>query len=224
MATQFVLILILDMTVRSHLPYFDHRGLTLFHSDWKFSRYSPPLGSHAIHVLLQGKTDRAHLRYRKGTLAFFTFDINFDHTTSYQPEFEVAEQYLNLIYRQFIMYISFPFFPLIGLVSLICNLVEYVQILHSCNMGFYLSCRFSYILDKVILLRICKTPPQLRGSMKHYLIFFLFVSGILSLVLFPYGVGFISYGGLGFDQRCSNGTMLSVGFEASLDFSNTTIY
>lgn len=90
------------------------------------------------------------------------------------------------MYRQYIIYLGLPFFPLVGTFGLIANLIESAP---------HFSCRFdvltvlfrcSYQMDKFLLLRIARTPPPLRGSMKHYLIFFLFITAITSIAVFPH--------------------------------------
>lgn len=93
-------------------------------------------------------------------------------------DFDVAEEYLELLYRQFIVYMGMTVFPTIGFFGMIVNLVEYP-------------------LDKWRLLRISKTPPPLRGSMHSFLVFFLFLSAIISIAVFPYGFGW-NLAGYGF--------------------------
>jgi len=72
-----------------------------------------------------------------------------------RPEFDIAEEYLELLYRQFIIYLAIPIFPIVSLVALILGLVEYP-------------------IDKLVLLTISKTPPLLSGSMKSYVVFYMF--------------------------------------------------
>jgi hypothetical protein len=66
---------------------------------------------------------------------------------SVRPEFDLAEEYLELIYRQFIIYLAFAIVPLVPVLGLLANIVE-------------------YRVDKYRLLRICQQPRGLQGSMR----------------------------------------------------------
>jgi len=85
-----------------------------------------------------------------------------------RPEFDVAEEYLDLLYRQFIIYMAIPIFPAVTFVALVANFLDYP-------------------LDKLKLLRISKTPPHLSGSMRSYVVFFMTVTAVLSIIIFPQG-------------------------------------
>eukprot|EP01122_Echinamoeba_exundans_P012425 TRINITY_DN5183_c0_g2_i2.p1 TRINITY_DN5183_c0_g2~~TRINITY_DN5183_c0_g2_i2.p1 ORF type:complete len:345 (+),score=55.47 TRINITY_DN5183_c0_g2_i2:410-1444(+) len=125
-------------------------------------------------------------------------------------DFDVAEEYLELLYRQFIVYMGMTVFPTIGFFGMLVNIVEYP-------------------LDKWRLLRISKTPPPLRGSMHSFLVFFLFLSALISIVVFPYGFGwnlagyaFTSTGGL----NCTSvyrGAFFSIPPSALVSFNNTLV-
>lgn len=83
-------------------------------------------------------------------------------------EFEVADEYLELYIRQFIVYIGMPIVPIIPVFAFIANLLE-------------------ILVDRYRLMRLTKTPPYLRGSMRHFLVFFMFLTSIVSILIFPYG-------------------------------------
>jgi hypothetical protein len=138
-----------------------------------------------------------------------------DHLDSGRPDFELAEEYLELLYRQYIVYLGFPFVPVLPFVGIICLLVEYARWL--CAFKFILCFLtlphlFRYPIDKWRLLRLSKTPPPLRGSMHLFLVFFLFVCAICSLVLFPYGAGWVM-AGFSFKGPCP-GTVFDSGYSA----------
>lgn len=90
-----------------------------------------------------------------------------------RPEFDVAEEYLELIHRQYIVYcgmVSFPFLPALGVVA---NFVE-----------FY--------VDKYRLYKICQKPPLIVGSTKTLVAGFLGAACILSLLNWGSGIGMMT--------------------------------
>eukprot|EP01112_Ceratiomyxa_fruticulosa_P019690 TRINITY_DN64_c0_g1_i1.p1 TRINITY_DN64_c0_g1~~TRINITY_DN64_c0_g1_i1.p1 ORF type:complete len:507 (-),score=82.41 TRINITY_DN64_c0_g1_i1:106-1626(-) len=93
-----------------------------------------------------------------------------------RPEFDLADEYLEVLYRQFILYLGMPLFPLITLLGLICNILE-------------------YRLDKYRLLRICQHPRGMQASMKRFLVFFLFSTALVALVCYPFGTVWLLTGG-----------------------------
>jgi hypothetical protein len=126
------------------------------------------------------------------------------------------------MYRQYIIYLGFPFFPLIGLMGLLANVIEYAVLTYLTRAIIdSITSLCSYPIDKFILLRISRTPPQLRGSMRHYLIFFLFVTALLAMAIFPYGSGWVMYG-FSIQDRCRNGTIYAGEFLSSIGLPPTT--
>jgi len=94
---------------------------------------------------------------------------------SVRPEFDVAEEYLEVLYRQFIVYLAFSIFPVVAVFGIVCNIVEYK-------------------VDKYILLRICQHPRGLQGSMKNFLTFFLLTTAGVALVSPPFGAAWVLSG------------------------------
>lgn len=90
-------------------------------------------------------------------------------------EFDIAINYLDLLYRQFVVYLGTPFVPFLPLLGIGVNLIQIP-------------------VDKWRLLKWCRTPPHLSGSMKHFLVFFLLISALLSIAVFPYGTGWVLSG------------------------------
>eukprot|EP01118_Nematostelium_gracile_P012993 TRINITY_DN4839_c0_g1_i1.p1 TRINITY_DN4839_c0_g1~~TRINITY_DN4839_c0_g1_i1.p1 ORF type:complete len:470 (-),score=109.70 TRINITY_DN4839_c0_g1_i1:77-1486(-) len=89
-----------------------------------------------------------------------------------RPDFDVAEDYLELFYRQFVVYLGvsvFPFLPFFGLFN---NIVE-------------------YWIDKVRLLRICKKPKPIDLTLKRWLVIWLGIVGVAALVSWPQGAAWI---------------------------------
>jgi hypothetical protein len=87
-------------------------------------------------------------------------------------EFDLALNYLDLLYRQFVLYLGTPFVPFLPVLGIFINLVQIP-------------------VDKWRLLKWCKTPPRLSGSMKHFLVFFLLISALVSIAVFPYGTAWV---------------------------------
>eukprot|EP01125_Pyxidicula_operculata_P001201 TRINITY_DN11139_c0_g1_i1.p1 TRINITY_DN11139_c0_g1~~TRINITY_DN11139_c0_g1_i1.p1 ORF type:complete len:559 (+),score=66.55 TRINITY_DN11139_c0_g1_i1:39-1715(+) len=92
-----------------------------------------------------------------------------------RPDFDVADEYLNILYRQFLIYLGLTIFPWIAFIGMIGNLTEYP-------------------IDKWILLNVSRTPPLLRGSMRSFLVFFMFITALLGLAMFPQGIGWVLAG------------------------------
>lgn len=87
-------------------------------------------------------------------------------------EFDIATNYLDLLYRQFIVYLGTPFVPWLPVLGMFVNGIQIP-------------------IDKWRLLKFCKTPPFLSGSMKHFLVFFLMISALVSIAVFPYGTAWV---------------------------------
>jgi len=111
---------------------------------------------------------RAKVNERRGMMGKGSND-------SVRPEFDVAEEYLEVLYRQFIIYLAFAIVPLAPVLGLLCNLVE-------------------YRVDKYRLLRICQHPRGLQGSMRNSLTFFLFCTAAVALASPPYGAAWVMSG------------------------------
>ncbi len=69
---------------------------------------------------------RAKMNQRKGMMGQGSND-------SVRPEFDLAEEYLEVMYRQFILYLAFAIIPLAPVLGLICNVVAYRYLLQSVN-------------------------------------------------------------------------------------------
>jgi len=85
-----------------------------------------------------------------------------------RPDFDLAMEYLNVLYRQYIIFLGLPLFPWMPLFGVIGNFIDYP-------------------LNKWFLLNITRTPPFLRGSMRSFLVFFMFLTTFLSFVMVPIG-------------------------------------
>jgi len=85
-----------------------------------------------------------------------------------KPDFNLAEEYLELLYRQYIIYMGSMTFPMITMVGFLGNILE-------------------FFLDKYRMLYICRKRPKVDAHMKKFLTFFLVVSALFSIFTFPYG-------------------------------------
>ncbi|KAF0975758.1 hypothetical protein FDP41_005085 [Naegleria fowleri] len=81
----------------------------------------------------------------------------------HKPEFDVSEEYLELIYRQYIIYNGFVSFPLITLIGFVASL-------------------FELYLDKFRLIKLSSKPPLTTGSVKSVVAGFLILASILAII------------------------------------------
>jgi len=80
-----------------------------------------------------------------------------------KSEFDVSEEYLEIIYRQYVIYCGMTSFPMITFVACISSVLE-------------------LYFDKLRLLRFCRKPPMINGSAKSVVTFFLIVIAILPMM------------------------------------------
>jgi len=85
-----------------------------------------------------------------------------------KQEWDVAQEYLEIFYRQFIIYIGMIVFPMMPLLGLLTNFVEFP-------------------LDKYKMLRLCKKPKRMDASMKEFILFWLIVTPFVAILCFPQG-------------------------------------
>jgi len=91
---------------------------------------------------------------------------------SNKPVFDISQEYLELFYRQFIIYTGMTSFPLVTVIGLIFNLIQYP-------------------LDKYRMLRICQTPERIDITMKRFISSWLFIIAVVALVAWPEGAIYI---------------------------------
>lgn len=84
------------------------------------------------------------------------------------PEFNVSDHLLQLIYRQFIIYIGFIIFPLIGILGLVAIILQ-------------------FIIDRIELLRLCQDPQIIRDHIGNFLLAFCLISAMAAFVTYPNG-------------------------------------
>jgi len=101
-----------------------------------------------------------------------------------RPIFDLPMEYLEVLYRQFIIYLGITVFPWIVILGVIGNIVDYP-------------------VNKWYLLNIAHTPPLLRGSMRSFLVFFMFMTSLLSLIVFPQGIFWVLSGWY-YENICPN--------------------
>eukprot|EP00761_Pharyngomonas_kirbyi_P011920 gb/GECH01011946.1/.p1 GENE.gb/GECH01011946.1/~~gb/GECH01011946.1/.p1 ORF type:complete len:683 (+),score=139.05 gb/GECH01011946.1/:1-2049(+) len=79
-----------------------------------------------------------------------------------KPEFDTSDEYLEVLYRQHILYLALPAFPMITFLVFIASILE-------------------LYLDKYRLIKICQRPPRTQGSIKTFLALFLLIAALLAL-------------------------------------------
>ncbi len=98
-------------------------------------------------------------------------------------EFIVSTEYVELVYRQFIIGLGFNVVPMISLFGLCANTME-------------------YWLDKYRMLRICNKPQATSSTFSGVLAFYSFLSAIFVMFSFPNGSIFILAGSFGLKDDC----------------------
>jgi len=92
-----------------------------------------------------------------------------------KPEFDVAEEYLELIYRQYLIYNGFVSFPLITLIGFASSVAE-------------------LYFDKFRLIKMSHKPPLTTGSVKSVVFMFLMIAAILPILNWAGGNAYILSG------------------------------
>ena len=87
---------------------------------------------------------------------------------SKRPEFDTSEEYLELIYRQYMIYISMSIFPFVSFIGCLANIIE-------------------LRVDKYRLFKLCKKPPRTKASNRKMLIFYLMLMWFIALLTPPSG-------------------------------------
>jgi len=85
-----------------------------------------------------------------------------------RPEFDVAEELIELLYRQFVLYTGMITMPLLAFLGLIVNIVEYP-------------------LDKARMLYLCRPPKRLEKSMTNIIVATMICSALAATLTFPFG-------------------------------------
>jgi len=115
---------------------------------------------------------------------WFTDDERKKGNDALYETFDVSFEYLHLLYRQFIVFLGMSIFPLVSVLGLVAFLVE-------------------YRCDKLRFLKLSKNPHRMNGSMKFWLVVFLFINAVLAAASFPNGTIWI-LSGFYYDNSCPN--------------------
>jgi hypothetical protein len=92
-----------------------------------------------------------------------------------RPEFILSDEYVEVMYRQFIVGLGLLVVPMLPLLALIANLIE-------------------YWLDKIRMLRIAQKPKRTHNSFKSVLVFFFALIGLAITCAYPNGAVWILNG------------------------------
>eukprot|EP00727_Mastigamoeba_balamuthi_P006220 m51a1_g2217 hypothetical protein (477) ;mRNA; r:212591-214663 len=82
------------------------------------------------------------------------------------PEFDVAEEYLEVLYRQFVLFMGSLSAPLLPLLSLMTNGAE-------------------YFLDKYRMLHLCQRPKRLEHPLLGLTVGFMLMAAVAAIVSYP---------------------------------------
>jgi len=93
---------------------------------------------------------------------------------SLKPEFDIAQEYLEIFYRQFIIYLGMTVFPALAVLGFIANIIEYP-------------------LHRLRMLRVCQRPKRLDLSMKRFLLFWLIIIALAATFAPPQGAFWVMW-------------------------------
>lgn len=85
-----------------------------------------------------------------------------------KPEFDIAEHLLQIIYKQYIVFIGSLVFPFIGFINALCLLLQYQ-------------------IDKIQLYRICEDPQYVNERYGIFTMVFIIITAVLAFFTFPNG-------------------------------------
>ena len=85
-----------------------------------------------------------------------------------KPEFELADEYFEIVYRQFIMYFGIQVFPMITVVTLGANILE-------------------FLVDRYRLIKVCAKPKGVMPSAAKSAVKQLICAAVCGLIAFPCG-------------------------------------
>jgi len=102
-----------------------------------------------------------------------------------RPEFDVAQELIELLYRQFVLYTGTITMPLLAFLGLITNIVEYP-------------------LDKARMLYFCRPPKRLETSMTPIIVGTMIFSALAATFTYPFGAFWVMTGLLSnIHEHCS---------------------
>jgi len=116
-------------------------------------------------------------------VAFFT-DKNEERSPDGWREFILSQEYVEIVYRQFLLGMGFIVMPMIVVFGLAANILE-------------------YWCDKYRMLRLCHKPGATKSTFRGVLAFYFFLSALFILASFPNGAIFILAGSAGLRDDCS---------------------
>jgi len=102
-----------------------------------------------------------------------------------KPEFHLADEYVSVTYRQFIVFFGMPVMPFMPFLGLAGSCID-------------------YWFDKIRLLRIAGKPKRTNNTYKNVLLFFYLLMAFCVLLGYPIGMPFVLSGsaGLASNAKC----------------------
>mmetsp|Transcript_1643 Transcript_1643/g.2367 ORF Transcript_1643/g.2367 Transcript_1643/m.2367 type:complete len:453 (+) Transcript_1643:319-1677(+) len=105
-------------------------------------------------------------------------DPNEERSPDGWREFILSQEYVELVYRQFLVHLGFLLAPMMAIFAVMATVLEY---------GF----------DKYRLLRVCHKPKATKSSFRGVLAFYFFLSALFVMFSFPNGAIFVLAGSFG---------------------------
>ena len=90
------------------------------------------------------------------------------------PNFDISNEYLEILYRQFLVFLGLPLVPELAALAAVGNVVE-------------------FWLDKYRLLRLTRKPNRLDSSMQRSIVTLLFVAALVAQAAVPFGGGWLLF-------------------------------
>ncbi|GAM25112.1 hypothetical protein SAMD00019534_082870 [Acytostelium subglobosum LB1] len=105
-----------------------------------------------------------------------------------RAEFDLAEEYVEILFRQLIIYMGMPVYPFVTIIGVICGVVD-----------FY--------IDKYRMIKICRPPYRTQATMHRFLTFYLMLlTAALAICMYPYGSGWVLFQ-IGFEPNPTTSTL-----------------
>lgn len=123
-------------------------------------------------IAMNSSTTLAHLLYVRCS------DKNAERDEYGAREFILSQEYVELVYRQFLIHLGFLVMPMISVFGLIANIIEYSS-------------------DKYRMLRLAHKPKAISATFSGVLAFYFFFSAMFVLLSYPNGAVFMLAGSFG---------------------------
>jgi hypothetical protein len=107
----------------------------------------------------------APILYRKAKIKWWAAD---EEDESIKPDFDISEEILQVVYRHFILYLGLMIAPIIGLLGIIVNGIQ-----------FY--------IDRYRIFRVCKKPQYISTKLGTVMLMFVIINVLAVTITYPNG-------------------------------------